>query len=314
MTDSLREHGFETIYFTARDGLRLHGRRYPARRSGRSPVLCLPGLTRNSKDFHRLALYLSDLGDGARDVYTIDYRGRGRSDWSHDWKDYNIHAECLDVLDFMTLRGLEHAHVVGTSRGGMIAMVMGLLRPAALLSVTLNDIGPVIERDGLMRIIGYVGRVPLPADWADAQKLVRDINRAQFPAVSDEEWMEVAHAWFNDEDGLPTQSYDPALANAISMTNFDEGIPTLWPQFDSLAKVPMLAIRGESSDILSPATHSEMAERHPGMESLVVPQQGHAPLLTDEPTLATIAAFMDTADASRATVPGRQPTPASPVT
>jgi pimeloyl-ACP methyl ester carboxylesterase len=297
MTARERELGFETIYFTARDGLRLHGRHYRGERPSGQPILCLPGLTRNAKDYHTLALYLSGLPNGPRDVYALDYRGRGRSDWAADWKDYNVHTECLDVLDFMTVKGLERVHVIGSSRGGIIAMVLGLMRPAALVSVILNDIGPVIERDGLMRIVGYVGRVPLPPDWADAQKLVRDINRAQFPMVSDAEWMEVARAWFNDENGLPAQGYDPKLANAISMTNFEEGIPTMWPQFEALAKLPLLAIRGETSDILSPATHAAMAEKHPGLESLVVPQQGHVPLLTDEPTLAAIAAFLETAEA-----------------
>ncbi len=296
MTGNERELGFEPIYFTARDGLRLYGRRYPAQRAKGRPVLCLAGLSRNSKDFHALALYLSGLQSGARDVYTIDTRGRGRSEWAADWKDYNVHAEGLDVLDFTTVKGIERAHVIGTSRGGIIAMILGLIRPALLASVTLNDIGPVIERDGLMRIVGYVGRVPLPPDWKDAQKLVRDINKSQFPMVTDAEWIEVAHAWFNDENGLPTQGYDPKLANAISMTNFDEGIPTMWPQFESLGKVPLLAIRGENSDILSAETHATMAGKHAGMESLVVPQQGHAPLLMDEPTLAAVAAFLDAAE------------------
>jgi pimeloyl-ACP methyl ester carboxylesterase len=147
-----------------------------------------------------------------------------------------------------------------------------------------------------MRIIGYVGRVPLPADWAEAQALARDINRVQFPTVTDAEWMEVARAWFNDDNGLPSPGYDPKLANAISITNFEKGIPTMWPQFESLAKVPLLAIRGENSDILSAATHAAMAEKHPAMESLVVPQQGHAPLLMDVPTLEAIATFLDSVE------------------
>lgn len=297
MTANERELGFESIYFTARDGLRLYGRHYPAEEVKGHPVLCLPGLTRNSKDFHTIALYLSGLPTGARHVYTVDYRGRGRSEWAADWKEYNVHTECLDVLDFMTVKGLERAHVIGTSRGGIISMVMGLIRPAALASVTLNDIGPVIERDGLMRIVGYVGHVPLPANWGEAQALVRDLNRAQFPAVTDETWMEVARAWFNDENGMPSSGYDPRLANSISMTNLDQGIPTMWPQFESLGKVPLLAIRGENSDILSTTTHAAMADKHPAMESLVVPQQGHAPLLMDEPTLAAIAAFLEAAEA-----------------
>jgi pimeloyl-ACP methyl ester carboxylesterase len=302
MTGNDRELGFEHLYFTARDGLRLHARHYPAGRPRGTPVLCLPGLTRNAKDFHRLALHLSSPEGGGRDVYAVDYRGRGLSNWAEDSKSYTVHTECIDVLDFMTLTGLERAHVIGTSRGGLIAMVMALMRPAALASVTLNDIGPVIERDGLVRIIGYVGRVPLPADWTEAQKLVADINRVQFPRVSDAEWLEVAHAWFNDDNGLPTPGYDPKLADAISMTSFEDGIPTMWPQFEALTNRPLLAIRGETSDILSAHTHAAMAARHPGMESLVVPQQGHAPLLRDEPTLAAIAVFLAAAERYRAPV------------
>ena len=160
------------IHFTSRDGLRLYARHYPVPGSQRRPVVCLAGLTRNCRDFHDLASALARADDWGRDVYTIDCRGRGRSQYDTDWKNYSILVELNDVLDFMTMRGLSRAAMVGTSRGGLIAMLMAALRPNALGAVVLNDIGPVIERDGLSRIVAYVGRVPLPADWEEATELV----------------------------------------------------------------------------------------------------------------------------------------------
>ena len=152
-----------------------------------------------------------------RDVYSLDYRGRGRSQHDPDWKNYSILIELNDVLDFMTMKGLHHAAVIGTSRGGLIAMLMGVLRPAAIGAVVLNDIGPVIEREGLARIVAYVGRVPLPADWKEATELVHEMNRRQFPAVPAEQWGEFARQVFNDDNGLPAPAYDPKLAKAISL-------------------------------------------------------------------------------------------------
>jgi pimeloyl-ACP methyl ester carboxylesterase len=293
------------IHFSARDGLRLYGRHYPAPGSVRRPVLCLAGLTRNGRDFHHLATALAHPNGSGRDVYTLDSRGRGRSERDRDWNNYSLLVELNDALDFMTMKGLHGAGIVGTSRGGLLAMLMAVLRPCALAAVVLNDIGPVIERDGLARIIAYAGRVPLPADWEEATRLVREMSKRQFPALRPEDWAEHARAWFNEENGLPAPGFDPNIARAFSV--MDGPMPELWPQFGALAHVPVLAIRGENSDILSAKTLEAMRARHPQLEVLNVPGQGHAPLLKDAATVATIAAFLERTDKEE---PATLPVPA----
>jgi pimeloyl-ACP methyl ester carboxylesterase len=288
-------HNWSDIHFTTRDGLRLYARHYPAPfGSWRRPAVCLAGLTRNSRDFHDLASALSAAGELGRDVYTIDSRGRGRSQHDPEWKNYTIVVELNDVLDFMTMKGLNAAAVIGTSRGGLITLLMAVLRPSALGAVVLNDIGPVIDRDGLARIVAYVGRVPLPANWKEATDLVMEMNRRQFSTVSPEQWAEFARQVFNDDNGLPAPAYDPKLGNAISLT--DGPIPQLWPQFAALSHVPVLALRGENSDILSAKTLEEMRVRHPRLDAITVRGQGHAPLLKDQPTIKAIGDFLARTD------------------
>ena len=290
---------FEDIYYTARDGLRLHARCYPAA-SGKSrrPAVCLPGLTRNGRDFHDLAVALSHQQGAARNVYTLDYRGRGLSEFDPDWKNYTVLVETLDVLDFMTMMGLSEAAVIGTSRGGLIAMLMAAAQPSSIGAVVLNDIGPVIEQDGLVRIASYVGRMPLPISWSDASKMLQDLNRRHFPNVPQAQWEEIARQWYNEKNGKPAPGYDPKLANALSV--LFGPVPALWPQFEALKRVPALVIRGENSDVLSEATVDEMRRRHPALASVSVDNQGHAPLLKDGPTIEAIRHFLIATDAAQA--------------
>jgi len=293
------DHPFRDIYFTARDGLRLYGRHYPrAFHDGipRRPVLCLPGLSRNSRDFEAIATELARGENGARDVYTLDSRGRGLSQSDPDWRNYNVPSEATDVLDFMTVTGIAGAAILGTSRGGLIAMVLAALQPRSIGPVILNDIGPVIEQKGLGRISAYVGRIPLPGTWAEAATLVRDMSRRAFPGVPESEWTEVAKQWFNERKGRPAPGYDPALSNALSV--LDGPIPALWPQFEALKRVPVLVLRGETSDILSEATVNEMRHRHPALSAMVVPGQGHAPLLRDAETIDAVGRFLIATEAS----------------
>ncbi len=285
------DKAFEEIFFTARDGLRLYARRYPAvgANHGR-PVLCLPGLTRNSRDFHDLALALSNHPRAARTVYTVDYRGRGLSEFDPDWRNYSVPVEMYDVLDFMTLAGLSETAIIGTSRGGLITMLMAAVQPSAIGAVVLNDIGPVIEHDGLVRISGYVGRVPLPISWTDAARMVRDLNRRHFPDIPDPVWEEVARQLYNERKGRPAPGYDAALGKALSVLY--RPLPPLWPQFEALKHVPVLVVHGENSDVLSEATVDEMRRRHPALVALTVANQGHAPLLKDSPTIEAIRHFL----------------------
>jgi pimeloyl-ACP methyl ester carboxylesterase len=285
------DRAFEEIRFTARDGLSLYARRYPAPGSYRRPVLCLAGLTRNSRDFHDIAVALSSPGNSApREVYAVDARGRGQSDHDPDWRNYSVPVEMHDALDFMTAAALNQPAIIGTSRGGLIAMLMGGAQPSRLGPVVLNDIGPVIDTRGLSRIAGYVGKMPLPQTWAEAERMVRDMNRKPFPAVADEAWAEVARALFNEKGGKPAPGYDPKLGRAF--TAIGGPIPALWPQFESLGHVPVMVLRGSRSDLLSVATVEEMARRHANLTALTIEGQGHAPLLKDAPSISAIAAFI----------------------
>jgi pimeloyl-ACP methyl ester carboxylesterase len=287
---------FEEITFTARDGLRLYARHYKAPGSTLRPVVCLAGITRNSRDFHVIASALSTDPIRPRPVYTIDTRGRGKSAHDPDWKKYIVPIEMLDVIDFLTLRSLADVALLATSRGGIISMVMGAAQPSAIGCVILNDIGPVIEMDGLSRIAGYIGRIPHPHSWADAGRIVRDMNQKQFPRITDAEWVEIAHQLFNDADGKPAPGYDPKLSHSLSV--LDGPPPALWAQFESLKRVPVMVLRGENSDILSAATVEEMRRRHPRLTAHTVRWEGHAPWLRDAHTINEVATFLTTADPS----------------
>ncbi|MBY0561284.1 alpha/beta hydrolase [Hyphomicrobium sp.] len=288
---------FEDIYFTCRDGLRLYGRHYrPETPSRARPVLCLAGLTRNSRDFHDVAMALS-RGAVPRDVFTLDTRGRGLSDHDANWKNYAVPIETQDVIDFLTMLGLHNVGVIGTSRGGLVSMVLAAVQPSLIGAVVLNDIGPVIDAEGLARIAGYVGRVPLAKNWEDATRIVGDLFRRDFPKMTDKDFEAVARQLFNERKGKPARGYDPKLANCLSV--LDGPIPELWPQFEAMKRVPVLVIRGANTDLLSEKTVEEMHQRHPRLKSLTVPDEGHAPLLRDAPTISAIASFFAETDEPR---------------
>ncbi len=295
---------YESIYFVQRNGLKLHARFYAALHANPSsagspgrPLVCLPGLTRNSRDFHEIALALSK-GEHARDVYALDYRGRGLSDNDTDWRNYTVPAEMHDVFDFLVARNLEQVAILGTSRGGLIAMLLAAAQPTMLGPVILNDIGPVIERDGLTRIASYVGRTPLPRDWTEAAAMVRDLNIRDFPAVPEQDWEAIARQMFNEKNGRPAPGYDTGLARAFSV--LDGPMPALWPQFEALTGVPVMVVRGVNSDILSAETVEAMRQRHPDLTELAIAGQGHAPWLRDEASISEIRRFLERTDAPKA--------------
>ena len=287
---------WEDIRFTSNNGLTLYARHYGEYQPNARPVLCLAGLTRNSADFHDLAKFLSSHPDRPRDVYCPDYRGRGKSDYDPNWHNYSPFIELLDTLDLMAIRGLDQAAIIGTSRGGIIAMLMAVMRPNAIASVVLNDIGPEIETAGLARIMGYAGKIPAPTNWDEATDLVRSINKRFFTKLTDEEWLELTRQLFADVNGRPAQSYDNKIANALSEIDISQKIPTMWTQFEALKRIPVLVLRGENSDLLSPKTVEAMAERHPRLTSMTVHAEGHAPLLKDRFTMGMIADFLRDTD------------------
>lgn len=294
MGENSQEQSWRDVWMTSRDGLRLYGRHYAAPQSKRRPVICLAGLTRNSRDFHVIAEALCRAGDKARDVYSFDCRGRGWSENASNWKDYAVPVEMLDVQDFMASQHLHDAAIIGTSRGGLIAMVLAAAQPSLIGAVVLNDVGPVINYEGLVRIAAYVGKTPTPRTWEDAAQQVEAANAALFPAVAKQDWVEIARQFYNDKDGRPAVAYDPELANSFSVK--DDAIPELWPQFMALKRVPCLVVRGDKSDLLSAETVAEMQSRHPSCRSITVEGEGHAPLLRDTPTIEVVRDFLVQAD------------------
>ena len=278
--------------FRAQDGLSLAVRIFESADQSRLPLLCLPGLSRNSRDFSALGRFFAHHPTAPRRVIALDYRGRGLSDDDSDWSNYKPLTEAQDVLAAAAAFGVERAILVGTSRGGILSMLLGALRPALIAGVVLNDIGPVIEGRGLARIKGYlsVKKRTVP-NWEAAVAAVRATAETQYPDLPEEEWRALAAAYYGPAPGGLEPQFDPRLERAIVDVDLRDKVPELWPQFMSLARVPVLAIRGELSDILSVQTLNEMARRHPRLDALMVPRQGHAPLLRDAMTLGRILAF-----------------------
>ena len=297
---TVEARGRQDRFYQSSDGLTLHAADYGDPLSPWLPVICLPGLSRNTRDFDALARYLSTHPERPRRVLSFDLRGRGLSDWDKEQAHYTPIVEMQDVLDGMAAFDVPRAIVVGTSRGGLIAMLMGVARPAVLAGVVLNDIGPAIEARGLARLKTYVGRMPPPNDWDDAVVLLRRLHGRQFPALTDDEWRAFAWMTWCDEDGLPASDYDPALARTFDGVEFDRPVPTLWSEFGTLARLPVMVIRGRNSDLLSEATAARMAAEHPRLQRVDVEGEGHPPLLVRRSLLDRIAAFIAEAE-------GREP-------
>jgi pimeloyl-ACP methyl ester carboxylesterase len=278
-------------YFTAPDGLNIHALVH-GDESDLCPIVCLPGLTRPARDFVALALHLNAAKP--RRIVSIDYRGRGGSDWDPDWSHYSFDVESMDIHAVLNQLAITSAIFIGLSRGGMHALMLGAQHQRLVLGVVLNDVGPTLKPEGLAHIKDYIGRLPLLRDLDEAVAHYKHMMGERFPAVSDEHWRIYAEASLNVTPERLRLSYDPQLARP--MESFDPyNPPDLWPLFSAL-KAPVLSLRGEHSDLLTAETQAAMAARHPRCEIHVVPGQGHAPLLLDTPTLDRIAAFVDQVD------------------
>ena len=285
----------ETVshFYAAPDGLRLHCLEVrPDGAAAGRPVICLPGLTRGAGDFGVLGRALASSSTRPRRVLAFDYRGRGQSAHDADWRHYDLATERADLLAGMTLFGVERAHFVGTSRGGLNIMAMAPTHGAMIQSVVLNDIGPVLEPAGLARIKGYVGQMARPRSIEEAIALLRSGAAQHFDGLSPNEWRHFAATTFGEDETDLRLRYDPQLARTLDGLDLDQPLPDSWALFDALRGTPILTIRGEHSDLLSRATLEMMTARWPGCESLTVAGQGHAPLLADISSIARIEAFL----------------------
>lgn len=268
---------FRERRLSAQDGLRLYLRDYGDPLSDRTPVLCLGGLSRNSKDFHQLAVRLAT----DRRVVCPDYRGRGRSEYDKDWRNYTASTYINDILHILAALNLHRVIVIGTSLGGLLAMGLGAAAPTALAGVVLNDVGPDVDPDGLASIIAYLSSDKPQPDLETAAAAMREL----IPDLShrDEKiWYKLAENTYRpDDDGLLHFDWDPAIIKPIVEKH---PIPDLWSLFRALRHVPVLAVRGELSKLLTPQCFDRMAEEMPEISRITVASTGHAPTL-DEPDI-----------------------------
>ncbi len=276
----------------SRDGLTLSGMEWlpAADHTASPPLLCLPGLSRNTKDFQDLANYLQAEG---QHVIALDYRGRGQSDWDDEWQNYSLPVEGHDIDDALAHLGLDRVSILGTSRGGLHAMAMAQrYDPGRIAKIILNDIGPHIEMKAIHRLAASIGKtMRFPDKAACAASLAAGLKN-QFPALSPADWLR-----FADQLGATTPDgfvleYDPALRKTLAVMDEGDQLPDLWPLFEILKPIPLLILHGAESDLLSEETCKRMLDVHGNARLLNIPDEGHAPLLWDERTWTTIAAFL----------------------
>ncbi len=267
--------------FTTSDDIELH---YTDESKG-LPVLCLSGLTRNGTDFDYLAPHLDDVR-----LIRLDYRGRGRSDRA-DPMTYAVPVEMRDAIELIDHLGLDRIALLGTSRGGLIAMLMALKHRDRLLGVCLNDIGPVLDQRGLTAIMGYVGQPPAAGSLEEAVEMRAQLMEG-FVGVPRSRWEEEVRKHYVETDEGLAINYDPRLREALVASGAEPG-PDAWQLFDALAGLPLALVRGENSDLLSRQTADEMAQRRPDMIRAEVPARGHVPFLDEPEALEAIRAWLD---------------------
>jgi len=278
---------FTDGYFWSRDGLRLHYRDY-AGRDDRPPILCLPGLTRNARDFEGLAERLA--GDWR--VICLSLRGRGESAYAKDALTYVPLTYLHDVEVLIEELGLKRLVAIGTSLGGLITMLIGATHPGVLAGAVLNDVGPEIAPEGLARIKAYVGKGGNWPTWMHAARDISNTNAAVYPDYQIADWLRMAKQLCRITNaGRIVWDYDARIAEPFRLPGGETGVD-LWPALDGLAGVPTLSLRGERSDVFAAATQAEMARRVPTLTPVVIPRVGHAPSLDEPASVEAIENFL----------------------
>ena len=276
-------------YWTSPDGLQLHYRDYAASEGSEAlPVICLHGLTRNARDFAKLAEHIAP----ARRVIVPEMRGRGLSDYAKDSSTYALPTYVADMQALLADQGIEKFVAIGTSMGGLITMLTSLVRPGVIAGAVINDIGPEVDPTGIERIAGYVGQGRSYPTWMHAARALQEAHSASAPDFTIHHWLAMAkRAMVLSQNGRISYDYDMAIAEPFREAG-NTPAADLWPAFESLGGVPLLLVRGEISDLLSVKTAQEMGERHPDLTLVTIPRTGHAPSLEEPASMEAIDALL----------------------
>ena len=251
------------------------------------PVLCLPGLTRDGADFDELAAALK----GRYRLIRLTLRGRGASDRDPDPTNYNVGIEARDVAEFLDHLGLKRVMIVGTSRGGLIAMVLAATAKDRLAGVLLNDVGPELAPEGLANILSYLGIEPKAKSYEEAVEALKKRMGARFPGLTDAKWTSLARRWFDEGPEGLVLNYDARIRDNIEATA-GQAAPNMWPLFDALDGVPLAVVRGMNSDLLTAETVEKMRERRRDLIVGEVPDRGHVPFLDEPEAQAALASLV----------------------
>ena len=277
------------FYRSADDRLDLYARDYNTGAGG-IPILMMHGLTRNSADFENIAGILCDT----HRLIIPDQRGRGRSGYDDNPEYYTPPVYVQDMFRLLQSLGIQRAILMGTSMGGLIAMLMAASQPDIAQSLILNDIGPEVDPSGLARLQTYVGKAPVITNWDEAAEQCRMTNVIAFPDYGDDDWMAFAQRTFRaNADGVPQLAYDMAISQGVQGAEPSAAPADLWPVWDVLSSIPMLVLRGEHSDILARATLKKMEAAHKGFfRATEITGRGHAPMLDEPGAIAAIESFL----------------------
>ncbi len=280
---------YNDVFYKVADGLTLYARDYAGPAPDAPVVLCMHGLTRNSRDFARIAPTLART----HRVIVVEQRGRGRSEYDDQVERYAPATYMGDMFELLGELGINQCATIGTSMGGLMAMGMNALNPALFTRIVLNDIGPIVAEEGLDRIKQYVGSASEFPDWDSAVTYARTVNGSAFPNYTDSQWREFAEQICSERDGKVVLDYDTRLSQPMKADDGAAVPPDLWPLFDSMANKPVMLVRGLLTDLLDLDCVAEMQRRHPGMVRVDVADVGHAPMLDEPGVLDQIVAFIN---------------------
>jgi len=277
---------FTSRYYTSPDGLKLHYRDYAGPPDAPFTVLCIPGLTRNARDFEELAPHLA----GKYRVLSAELRGRGLSEYAQDHSTYVPAVYVRDIAALIKSLGLKHVAIIGTSLGGIVGMILSAIQPASVLGLVLNDIGPEIDPTGVARIASYLGKTKPINSWDDAAEAIKMLDAVIYPHYQPADWQKLARRRFTQSpEGGFRPDYDLNISKAFGGS---AAAVDLWPFFKTLKHIPTLAIRGGTSDLLSPEAFARMKHELPHLQQVTVPQHGHAPYLDEPEAIQGIDAFL----------------------